>query len=116
MKNRSFYDRMQFALSGIAAGWRREKSFRTQAGIAVLVIAGLVVFGVPAVWCAVVMLAAALVLAAELFNAALEALIDHLHPDLHPEIGVVKDMAAGGVLLVAGAAAAIGVLMIFAIR
>ena len=42
-----------------------------------------------------------------------ERLIDHLHPEIHPEIRSVKDMAAGGVLLlsmgallVAGALAA----------
>ena len=44
-------------------------------------------------------LAVMLVLALELVNSAFERLIDHLHPEIHPEIRSVKDMAAGGVLL-----------------
>ncbi len=38
---------------------------------------------------------------AELFNAALETLADHLHPEEHPEIGAAKDIAAGSVLVAA---------------
>ena len=45
-------------------------------------------------------LGSALVLAAELFNTAIERLADHLHPQLHPEIRIVKDCAAAAVLCV----------------
>ena len=57
----------------------------------------------------------ALVLALALFNGALEALIDHLHPELHPEIRVVKDMAAAGVLLAAVAAVLVGVALVISL-
>ena len=99
MKNRPFRQRLRAAVAGIRAGWQRERSFRTQgvAGGAALIF--LAVMGAPAIWYAVVVLAAGLVFVAELFNAALEALVDRLHPDIHPEIGAVKDMAAGAVLL-----------------
>ena len=50
-------------------------------------------------WAAIFLLVAALVLSAEMINSALEALIDHLHPDIHPEIRIIKDMAAGAVLV-----------------
>ena len=115
MKNRSFLERLSFALTGLRDGWRRERSFRTQAVMAALVLVGLVVLRVPAVWCAVVFTAIALVLAAELFNAALEALIDRLHPEQHPEIRAVKDMAAGSVLLVSVGAFAVGVIMLLSV-
>jgi hypothetical protein len=39
-------------------------------------------------------------LGAEVINSAFERLIDHLHPELHSEIGFIKDMAAGSVLLI----------------
>ncbi len=115
MKNRGFSERISFALAGLSEGWRRERSFRTQAVIAVLMVAGLVLLRAPAVWCALVSMAIALVLAAELFNAALEALVDRLHPERHPEIRVVKDMAAGSVLLVSLGAVAVGVIMLLSI-
>ena len=40
-----------------------------------------------------------MVMALELLNSALEGVIDLLHPDIHPEIKVVKDMVAGAVLI-----------------
>jgi diacylglycerol kinase (ATP) len=49
-----------------------------------------------------------IVLAAEAGNSAIEQLCDLLHPGQHPAIKRVKDLAAGGVLLCAVAAALIG--------
>ncbi|SIT47844.1 Diacylglycerol kinase (fragment) [Paraburkholderia piptadeniae] len=55
---------------------------------------------------------AMLVLAAELFNTALERLADHLYPEHHPAIGVAKDCAAGAVLLVCAGAGLVGLLTV----
>ncbi|CAI2934434.1 protein of unknown function [Aminobacter niigataensis] len=51
-------------------------------------------------------------MAAELFNSALETLVDRLHPEIHPEIRVVKDMAAAAVLLICLGASVIGLLFL----
>jgi hypothetical protein len=56
--------------------------------------------------------AVALVLAIELVNSAFEALVDHLHPDIHPEIRIIKDMVAGSVLLSAIGAVLVGLLLL----
>lgn len=108
VKNRPFPQRLGFAMAGLAAAWRRERSFRTQVWSAGLVVLALVALRPPAVWWSVILLTVGLVLVAELFNAAVEALVDHLHPDRHPEIRKVKDMAAGAALVASLAAAAIG--------
>lgn len=68
-----------------------------------------------AIWWAILLLTSAMVLALEAMNSALERLIDHLHPDIHPEIGMVKDMAAGAVLLSSIIALAIAACLIVAI-
>jgi undecaprenol kinase len=60
-------------------------------------------------------LSISLVLALELINSALEALIDHLHPDVAPAIKIAKDAAAGAVLLASIAAALVGVLMLVSV-
>jgi undecaprenol kinase len=116
MKNRSFPKRLGFAVSGLHEGWRRERSFRAQILMGVLVVVGVLFLGASTAWMAIIALAIALVLAAELFNSALETLVDHLHPEIHAEIRVVKDMAAGGMLLVSLGAAVVGVLFFFAQR
>ena len=109
MKNRPFVQRVRFALAGLGEGWRRERSFRTQVAIAVLVAAALAVLRPSPIWWALIGLVVAVVLAMELFNSALEALVDLLHPDSHPEIRILKDMAAASVLLVSIGAVAVAV-------
>src|SRR5205085_557541 len=61
-----------------------------------------------ALWCALVLLSAAVVLAAELFNTAIERLADELHPGQHPGIRIAKDCAAAGVLVAVLGALAVG--------
>ena len=63
-------------------------------------LVGLVMVRPSPAWCAVMILTVAMVLAAELFNTALEHLADHLHPEQHPRIKIVKDCAAGAVLVI----------------
>lgn len=55
-----------------------------------------------------VFLCIGMVLGMELMNTALEAMADVLHPEHHPKIGLVKDLAAGAVLITAIIAACIG--------
>ena len=51
------------------------------------------------------------VLAAEAFNTAVETLADAVKPERHPLVGRAKDLAAAGVLLTAGGAAAVGLIV-----
>jgi hypothetical protein len=60
-------------------------------------------------------LSIALVLGLELVNSAIECLIDHLHPEVAPEIKLAKDDIAGAVLIVYLGALCVGVLMILAV-
>jgi undecaprenol kinase len=107
VKNQPFHRRLSFALSGIVAALRSEKSFRTHVAAAVAILLVLAWLKPAPVWWALVSLAIAGVLVAELVNTALEALADHLHPDEHPAIKLAKDCAAGAVLVASLAALAV---------
>src|SRR4051812_48332121 len=111
MKNRRFAARLGFALAGIRLVFRREKSFRTQCALALAAALATLLLRPGPLWCALVALSAALVLALELVNAALEYLLDHLHPQFAREIGLAKDAAAGAVLLASLGSLGIGGLM-----
>lgn len=54
----------------------------------------------PAEWC-VVLLAIALVWAAEAFNTVIEKLVDYLFPEYHETARIAKDISAGAVLICA---------------
>jgi undecaprenol kinase len=47
-----------------------------------------------------------------MFNTAVELLVDHLHPEIHPRIGAVKDCAAAGVLIASLGAVAVMVALV----
>ena len=107
MKNQPFLNRMGFALQGIAAAFRMESSFRLQCIATLMVVIVLAWYKPTVVWWALLLLNCGLVLAAEMFNTALEQLIDHLHPSLHPSIKIAKDCAAGSVLLLSACAVSV---------
>jgi undecaprenol kinase len=111
-KNLSFAKRLSFALTGLAHALRAERSLRTQLACLVVVAAALAYLQPPAVWWALVSLGAAGVLAAELFNTAIEHLADHVQPDLHPHIRIVKDCAAAAVLCAAAGAVAVAIALV----
>ena len=109
MKGHPFKARLGYAMAGLRAAWRSEKSLRTHAVATVLIVILLVLTRAPALWWAVMALTIGAVVASELLNTALEALADHLHPQQHPAIGLSKDVAAGAVLVSSVAALVVGV-------
>ena len=99
MKNQSLRRRLGFAVKGIRSAWRSETSFRQQVGV-VLGVLLILVWRRPAMaWWALLLMNCGLVLAAELFNTALDNALDYLSPERHPAIAMAKDCAAGAVLL-----------------
>jgi undecaprenol kinase len=113
-KNHSFPRRLRYALEGIAHALRSEQSLQFQAGAFAAVLAALCVLRPRPVWWALILLASALVVAAELLNTALEELADHLSPQEHPRIRLLKDCAAGAVLV--AVLGALGVAVAFAVQ
>ena len=111
-KNQPFHRRLRFALTGLAHALRTEQSLKAQTLVFILVIAAMLWLRPGALWWALVMLASAGVFAAELVNTAIEHLADHLHPDVHPQIGVVKDCAAAAVLITVLGAMGVGVALV----
>ncbi|GHU90383.1 hypothetical protein FACS1894202_10100 [Clostridia bacterium] len=97
----SFFDSVKCAWRGLGAAIKRERHMRFHLFAAVCVIAGGLIFRVSAVSWALLILACALVLVAELVNTALERLCDCVNADKDPFIRDCKDIAAGGVLVAA---------------
>lgn len=113
-KNLSFVKRLGFAMTGLCHALRGERSLQTQLGMLVVVVLALIYLRPPAVWWALVSVCAAAVFAAELFNTAIEHLADHVQPDLHPQIRIVKDCAAAAVLC--ASLGAVGVAVAFVVE
>jgi undecaprenol kinase len=106
-KNHSLPTRLGFAWQGLRHALRSEASLRLQAACLVVAVGALAVLRPQPLWWALVLLASATVLAAELLNSALEALADELHPHDSPGVRRAKDCAAAAVLLAALGALAV---------
>jgi undecaprenol kinase len=99
MKNQPLLRRASFALAGLKAAWKSEKSVRAHV-MAIVAAAVLLFFLHPRpIWWAIVSLAAGLMLTAELINTAMEKWIDHLSPEIHPDVKFIKDVLAGAVFV-----------------
>jgi len=82
----------------------------TEASIKVQIIIGIVMtilgfyVGLSATeWC-IQTLVIAIIMAIEGANTAIEEVADFIHPEQHPKIGLIKDLAAGAVFIFAVAA------------
>ena len=99
----------RYAFAGLSAAWRSERNLRIHAAVALaVVLAGDLLRLPPAAW-AIVFLAIALVIAAELLNAAVETVVDLVSPEDQPLAKRAKDIAAAGVLVTAAGAVAVGI-------
>jgi len=96
---------------GIAWALSSQANLRVHVIIAVLVLVAAVLFHFTAIEFVALVLCFAIVIAAELFNTALEVIIDYAWPERHPMIGRAKDVAAAAVLVVAAGAAVVGVVL-----
>lgn len=80
-----------------------------------LLLLALLILRPALLWWALCGVMAALVIAAELINTALEHLVDHLHPERDPRIKVVKDCAAAAVLVLSATALWVAALMVWSV-
>lgn len=116
MKNDGFTFRkrarsFKYAFNGIKLLITREHNAWIHCFVALCVLIAGVVFGLsPMEWVAVVIVIGA-VLAAEAVNSSIEALADLVSPDYNEAIKRTKDLAAGAVLLLAIAAAVVGLII-----
>jgi diacylglycerol kinase len=101
-----------FARAGLVYLVRTQPNFRAHLLATVAVVVTALAVGAPAVELAILLLAIGIVLVAEAFNTALEAVVDLASPEIHPLARVAKDTAAAAVLLAAVVAAGAGLILL----
>ena len=100
-----------YAFEGIFTCIRKERNMKIHCVRAVLVVAAGVILGLsPVEWCICLGLFG-LVMALELVNTAVEAVVDLVTGEYHPLAKIAKDTAAGAVLIAAIMAAAAGLII-----
>jgi len=100
------------AWRGIRFVWQRERNFRIECLIGLLVILATIALGFTYMEVVLILVAIAVVLGAELFNTVIEEILDIVEPHYSVHVGRLKDITAGVVLLLSGFAALIGVITV----
>jgi diacylglycerol kinase len=90
---------------------RHEPNMRVHLVAATGVVIGAAAFQLPLTEWAALIFAITLVLLGEILNTALEVILDIVQPKYHERVGVVKDLAAGAVLVAALGATTIAVIV-----
>jgi len=89
-----------------------EHNSRIHLAIAIILVPVCFILRLSLVEWAVIVACIGLVLALELINSALERISDKISPGKDPEIGKIKDIAAGAVLIGAITSAIIGLIIL----
>ena len=107
-RNKSLLIAFRHALDGVAHTFRTQRNMRVHYLLMILVLfAGLIV-RLPRLEMIGLMFAASLVVLSEMFNTAIEAVVDMITDKYHPAAKYAKDVAAGAVLIAAVNAAVVG--------
>ena len=107
----SFAKSVGFAMRGLFVAVKGERNFRMQlcAFVAVVVV-GFLLHLTALEWVAV-LVCSAMVLGAELFNTAIETVVDLVSPDFNELAGKAKDISAAAVWVIALFAAVVGIVV-----
>ena len=100
-----------YAFSGISHAFKSQFNFRFHVIVLILVLIAGSYFNLSASEWLWIVAAAGIVLFSELFNTALEVLVDLVSPNIHPKAKIIKDVAAAAVLIAAVTAVIIGLII-----
>ena len=101
-----------YAFKGLSAAWADQHNLWIHSFAAVAVTATGLWLKLPRQDWTILVLTISMVIAAELFNSAIESAVDLASPDLHPLAGRAKDIAAAAVLVTAIGAMVVGLLIL----
>lgn len=113
LKNKKISDSFNNAFEGLLHAFANEKNIRFHLITAVLALLLSLFYPLTKVELMILFLSITLVIMAEMFNTAVETVVDAFVDYYHPLAKVAKDVAAGAVLLAALNAVVVGYLLFF---
>jgi diacylglycerol kinase len=89
----------KYAFAGVVTFFSKDINGRIElAAATAVIIAGFIFNLAPNEWIAILLCIGA-VLSIEMINAGIEKICDMIQPEYHPQIKIIKDIAAGAVLV-----------------
>ena len=108
---KTFLRSVQFAFQGAVQFFSRQRNAKIQTVMGITAISlGFIVSITPYQWL-LVLFCIGLVISLEMINSAIEIFCDMVTTDFHPRIKIIKDVAAGAVLVASIASLIIGLII-----
>lgn len=108
MKNKKMINSFKNAFNGMIVSFKQERNMKIHISIMFLVILLGIIFKIKTVEWIICIICFALVIGGELFNTAIEIIVDIAMPNFNEKAKKAKDISAGAVLVLAIASAIIG--------
>ena len=99
------------AARGIGVAFKTQHNIRIHAAAVIIVGTAGIFFKLSLLEWGLVVMAVGLVLVSEMMNTAIEALVDLVSPSYHEKAGLIKDIAAGAVMIAAVISVIIGLVV-----
>ena len=101
----------KYAIQGIISSFKTERNMKIHVFIRILVIIWGIIFKISVTEWMVCALLFALVISGELFNTAIETVVDMIMPEINDKAKLAKDISAGAVLVLAITAVIVGLII-----
>lgn len=111
MKNKKLINSFKYAFQGIASALKTERNLKIHISVMILVIICGFIFKITKVEWLICIGLFVLVIGGELFNTAIEIVVDIAMPQINEKAKLAKDISAGAVLVFAIGSIIIGLLI-----
>lgn len=111
MQKPPFYKSLLYSIKGVFWMLKSERNFQLEVLALIVNLFLIVYFKLNSTDVALILLVCFLVLIAETINTAIEKICDFVEPNFNKKIGLIKDIAAGAVILATFLSIIVGILV-----
>ena len=111
IKSKKLMNSFKYAIQGILSSFKNERNMKIHVFIMILVVSAGIILKINKYEWIVCILCFAIVIGGELFNTAIETVVDMVMPYKNEKAKLAKDVSAGAVLILAMGAAICGLII-----
>lgn len=111
LKTKKLTNSFKYAFEGIIAAFKAERNMKIHVAIMLMVICVGILLKISCLEWIICIIMFAVVIAGELFNTAIETIVDMIMPNKNEMAKKAKDISAGAVLILAIGAAIVGLII-----
>lgn len=111
IKIKNLFNSFKYAIQGIVSSFNSERNMKIHILIMLLVIIAGFLLKISTFEWIICIIIFALVVSGELFNTAIETIVDMIMPEINEKAKLAKDISAGAVLVLALASIVVGLII-----